>query len=98
MTQRLGAGPVTLEEWTKLGSKLFGPDSADWLFECPSCCRVQSRADFRALGMADPMIDNLLAYSCVQRWLNQSCLHTGGGPVPLLISPGETRPTFEFHR
>jgi hypothetical protein len=87
---------ITLADWTSLGSKLFGPYSADWRFVCPSCQMEQGRADFRALGMADSMIDNLLAYSCVRRWTDQGCLHTEGGPVRLRVDVQCLRPTFEF--
>ena len=85
----------TLDEWQAAALKRFGPDPDDWLFICPGCNSVQSRADFKKLGMPHRQSDQIVGYSCIKRWHDQSCKHTGG-PVQLTISPGEIRPTFPF--
>lgn len=85
---------MTHSEWIDVGSKLFGPDTADWRFLCPSCQLEQGRAEFAALGMPDKFIDRILAYSCVRRWTDQTCLHKGGGPILILVV---NRPTFDFY-
>lgn len=61
---------MSLACWQKLGESLFGPDVDQWRFICPSCGHIQTRADWRKLGMNHRLIDMLLGFSCIGRWLN----------------------------
>jgi len=84
-----------LSQWKLEGERRFGDDRNRWRFICPACGEVQTRADFLCLGMNQRQVDQITSYSCIRRWRDQSCKHIGG-PVNLLISPGEIRHTFDF--
>lgn len=76
-------------EWDALGTRLFGPDADRWLFVCPSCGLVQSRADFNKLKAPPPEINKVVGFSCIGRWSagkvyemlagGQPCNYAGGG-------------------
>lgn len=85
----------TLREWQRAASIRFGPDPDRWLFECPSCGHVHSRADFERLGMHPHQVDQFTAQACIRRWTDGGCVHVGG-PVMLIVGPLEYRPTFPF--
>lgn len=38
---------LSQDEWIQLGTKLYGPDQADWEFECFFCKRIQSLKSMR---------------------------------------------------
>lgn len=61
---------MTPEEWQAEGTRLFGSDVNTWRFMCPSCGHVQTRQDFIDLGLNMRQVDELLAYSCIGRWLD----------------------------
>lgn len=61
---------MTVIEWGTLGTKLFGPNANDWQVVCPSCGLVQSRQDWRDLGMSGRMVDKMFAFNCIGRWKN----------------------------
>ncbi len=88
---------MNLPDWQARAIELFGKDPNDWRFVCPACGKVQGRHDFLDLGMSDQQTENSLAYACVMRWIDQSCMFAAEGPVTLYVTPEEPRPTFEFH-
>jgi hypothetical protein len=40
---------MSLDEWNKLGEKLFGPERLKWRFVCPSCPAEVRQSDERVL-------------------------------------------------
>jgi len=89
---------IKLSAWQDVGRKLFGPDSNQWQFVCPDCGHVQKPQDFLDLGMSQKMVDTIVAYSCIKRWVDQSCMSAGSGPVQLTISESDPiRPTFDWN-
>ena len=91
---------IELLAWQARAIELFGPDPNHWRFVCPSCGHVQTRQDFRDLGMSDRQLDTLIGFSCIGRWqaaerqhvvafCEQSqgygCTYAGGGLIN--ISP-----------
>lgn len=90
---------LTMEAWQAMGLQLYGDDPNQWEFVCPECGLVQKGQDFLDMGMKQPMVDTILAYSCIQRWKDQSCMSSGKGPMVLYITEHEpVRPSFDFHR
>lgn len=59
---------MTLIEWGQLGTELFGPNANQWRVVCPSCGLVQTRQDWRDLGMSGRMVDTMFAFNCIGRW------------------------------
>ena len=68
----------SFEDWFALGEELFGPDPADWRFECPSCHDTASGRDFREALDEHPryrkdrspvQASDLLGQECIGRTL-----------------------------
>lgn len=89
---------LTLGQWQSEAIDLFGKDPTKWRFVCPSCGMVQTKADFIMAGFSPQAADLTAAYSCLRRWTDEGCLAAGTGPVTLIITEGEERPTFEFDK
>lgn len=47
--------------------------------------------------MFEENADQIIGYSCIDRWQTQECMQIGG-PVLLTITPKDIRPTFEFNK
>lgn len=60
---------LTYEQWLAEGTRLFGPDTRDWQFICPSCGTVQTARDFYALGFIPHTgeVGRLIGFECIGR-------------------------------
>lgn len=91
---------IRLRAWQQIAIERFGPDPNHWRFVCPSCGHVQTRQDFRDLGMPERQLDNIIGFSCIGRWntthrdevvsyceesQGYGCTYAGGGSIN--ISP-----------
>lgn len=58
---------LTAEEWKKKGEELFGAETKNWCFICPSCGHVQKVSDFKQYKEqgADP---NDAFFNCIGRF------------------------------
>ena len=97
----------TYEEWFAEGKRLFGLDTMNWKFECPSCGYVASVKEWVDVGASDGEI----AFSCIGRHVSgaqQAFLHRGGpcnyaggglfaiNPVQVRFPDGEVTKVFRF--
>jgi hypothetical protein len=99
---------MTIDEWKSMGAELFGPDTNNWRFVCPSCHHVASVADWKNAGAPEGAI----GFSCVGRWAGAvkgatfngnggPCDYAGGGliglnPVELESGDGHKQRVFQF--
>jgi hypothetical protein len=82
---------MSKEDWTALGTQLFGPDMMNWRFVCPACGNVAAVKDFyqyRDKG-AQP---NAATCDCIGRYdghihvemgAGKPCNYTGYGLIDL---------------
>lgn len=96
------------EEWLKEGKQLFGEDTIQWVFVCPSCGHVTKVEDWKEAGAPEEAV----AFSCVGRWQGADgtntfkksggpCNYAGGGlfglnPVKVQAPNGKSHDVFEF--
>jgi len=72
--------PITVNEWKAEARRRFGDDPMDWRFVCPVCGAEQGARDFEKSGLTPDEIDNVVAFSCVGRWVEGvGCHYAGGG-------------------
>ncbi len=55
---------ITLADWRKQATELFGEDFLKWKFKCPVCEHVATVQDYKTAGA--PV--NSAGFSCVGRW------------------------------
>lgn len=97
-------------EWLADGEKLFGKDTFEWKFKCPSCGHIASVKEWWDAGATEGEV----AYSCIGRRVEAGdentfkkkggpCNYTGGGlfgfnPVAIYDEKtgGIIRHAFEF--
>lgn len=99
---------VKRAQWLAEGKSLFGTETKDWQFVCPSCGNIQSMRDFAEAGVDDPA--SKVHYSCIGRWTGdqndmcsgkQPCNYTLGGLLVLaelyvIDADGQEHPVFRF--
>jgi predicted RNA-binding Zn-ribbon protein involved in translation (DUF1610 family) len=54
------------EQWLTLGQTLFGQDTMQWKFKCPSCGHIASVEDYKKTGAPSSAV----GFSCVGRRIN----------------------------
>ena len=57
---------LTYEQFTALGTKLYGENIVKWKFKCVKCGNVQSGQDFIDAGIDSPA--GKVFFSCIGRW------------------------------
>jgi hypothetical protein len=96
----------THKEWLEEAARLFGENSKNWKFVCPSCCHVASVADWKAVGAEAGEV----AFSCVGRHMEKAstifekpgpCNYAGGGlfrlnPITVTDDEGNVHSVFAF--
>lgn len=75
---------MTREEWMAEGTRRFGVDQMKWKFICPACKHVASVQDYADAGASS----NVVAFSCVGRWMNKPRDAFGEGPGPCNYAGG----------
>lgn len=60
---------ITIDEWRKKGTELFGKDSTKWLFVCPVCRTPQTAQDFIDSGLSEDEARSSIAIECIGRHL-----------------------------
>lgn len=78
---------MTLAEWKREGTRLFGPNMGAWRWKCPACGHVAKAQDWTDAGAPEGAI----AFSCIGRWIEGSreafgegegpCNYAGGGLI-----------------
>jgi len=95
---------MTKEDWTKLGTQLFGPDMMNWRFVCPACGNVATPKDFYPFRDKDAN-PNSATCECIGRYdghihvemgVGKPCNYAGYGlidlcPVRVMDGEEETR-------
>lgn len=99
--------PITHAEWVAEGRRLFGEDTMQWRFVCPSCWHIASVADWKEAGAPEGAV----AFDCVGRYDGHMdrpmcskpgpCNYTGAGlfklnPVAVRFPDGKMRRAFAF--
>lgn len=93
---------VTLAEWKKEATDLFGEDIRAWPFVCPSCHKTQTLADFLAIGLTPDEANTVFFFSCLGRWVKErGCDWTLGGlfqihSTEVIADDGSKVPVMEF--
>ena len=94
---------LSFEEWKDKAIELFGKDSKDWRFVCPSCGHIQSvKSVLEHNPSLDPNnIQNWINYNCEGRYNEgEGCDWTLGGLFKIhkleIIYLGKEIPSFEF--
>lgn len=89
---------ISVDNWKKLGQKLYGDDLENYKFKCPACGRVASGKEYKEAG-AQP---NDMYQCCISRFLNDStCKWASYGlfdicKVRVLVDDGAEVPVFEY--
>ena len=98
---------MTRIQWVERATELFGRDSNEWKFKCPSCGHVARIIDWRDAGAPD----GALAFSCIGRFTGSRkeifnktggpCNYAGGGlfqlnPVSVIDEDGCEHKVFDF--
>lgn len=97
----------SIEEWREQAAKLFGTDSTQWKFVCPSCGHITMTQDWIDAGDTDK---SMVAFSCIGRLLSSKnsigsnsspCNYAGGGLFqlnPVTVNhDGNKSKVFQFY-
>ncbi len=102
---------ITLEEFTKEATRLYGKDRKKWKFICPICGTEQSAEDLVNAGVSKDEVNKYIGFSCIGRWLNSGpydknnpkvgCDWTLGGlfsvhKLEIIDYKGDSHPRFEL--
>jgi hypothetical protein len=104
------ATTMTIEEWKAEGARLFGADSLEWKFVCPSCGHITPVKEWKDAKAPEGAV----AFSCVGRYLSADgkntfkkaggpCNYAGGGlfklnPITVIDTSGAEHQVFDFAR
>ncbi|MBE9036031.1 VVA0879 family protein [aff. Roholtiella sp. LEGE 12411] len=93
------------EQWLTHGQTLFGKDTMQWKFKCPSCGHIASVEDYKKTGAPSSAV----GFSCVGRWLpvhkkafddkdkrKIPCNYAGGGLININPVEVDGKKVFEF--
>ena len=94
---------MNYEEWIKKAKELFGKDSYEWKFKCPSCSHIQSINSWLEHNpeLKAEEIENLVFFNCEGR-INEKygCDWTLGGLFKIhkveVEFNGKQVPVFEY--
>jgi hypothetical protein len=93
---------MSLKDFKKQATKLYGEDSNNWKYKCPRCETIQEYKDFINAGVKPEDIDKYIGFSCIGRWdKNKGCDWTLGGlfqihKLEIIDNKGNHHPHFEF--
>jgi hypothetical protein len=71
---------TTLDEYYQTGRLLFGEDTDNWRFICPSCGHIASVKEYTECDAPESAV----AYSCIGRWTGEKypAVSKNGSPGP----------------